>query len=732
MEAMKAAGKHKKMAGVIRLIFSTNNGQFRPWLSIIACGFFMLATNAHAWGLKTHLWIAEQVLSDLRQDCTVNVGLQKRYPVPAVPTDVCLAIKKYPAEFRAGALGPDVFPDFVVGQVTTHPGIKDGWPTGKFLSHVLDAAQSDEEIAYAFGFVIHAASDVFAHTYVNNYAGDIFVLNDETRVELRHFVLEKFIESRTPLNLIISQRTIHVPARFVANHLVFDDSIQDQYKKRRLYVPHMLAMKKDLNTALKMQKRYQGLFEFVSKLTSDWDKLSYSGKRELESAKRALKDAQLVLNADITKVDIQEMAPESEEQKFNDVEEGVENKKIILQAEKDTIKKFGELQRIVKEKGKESERITGIFNQLNDFTVRFNSLSLPLGNLTNGIERATDAYMEASLNTAILIMNTNEADALSEYQVWLDCWGTAYLGIPYQAGNAYCSVVSEARRVKEDISQKLIALVKILPQPIPELARRFQELKMDLENVLKDEAWESGKELAALISRDSTLGEFLETIAKPENATAKKLNEVYASAENKKGKSLLKFPDVVSMIEKDVPTGPDGMLLPDKFHALRHSVVLSKLALLDFKTVNLMYRDNVGENSPSIFPDGDPLYPRSIGLQSIITHGVRSIDGNHQWQPYGIPYPRDNGNAEPDSADRHYGYNAQLEPPYGMRLFADPETRHKLFLKLFPTPMVGELGNQLNQDHTHNPFMVCDAVPFPLTSGNDGEPYENDKRCLSM
>ena len=50
---------------------------------------------------------------------------------------------------------------------------------------------------------MHYAGDVFAHSYVNNYAGGVFDIGqDRTKgIELRHFRLEKYIDQQLELSL---------------------------------------------------------------------------------------------------------------------------------------------------------------------------------------------------------------------------------------------------------------------------------------------------------------------------------------------------------------------------------------------------------------------------------------------------------------------------------------------------------------------------------------------------
>ncbi|QHT67394.1 hypothetical protein GXP67_12500 [Rhodocytophaga rosea] len=195
-----------------------------------------LPGTAFGWSLKTHIWIAQQVLNDILDDGKIRV-LNKDYPVPP---HILLALKSNPQVYRMGNLGPDIFPDPIVGQITTHPGLEGGWQTDQWLNHLLVSAKTPEEIAMAYGFISHAAGDIFAHTYVNNYAGDIFYLLDSERdVELRHFVLEKYIERLTPHPTDLEGRAINwnddlkVSAPFIRDQLILNSEVFKQYLKSK-------------------------------------------------------------------------------------------------------------------------------------------------------------------------------------------------------------------------------------------------------------------------------------------------------------------------------------------------------------------------------------------------------------------------------------------------------------------------------------------------------------------
>lgn len=123
-----------------------------------------------------------------------------------IPSAVANAIPKYEKTYLTRTLGPDAFADILSGQLITHPGLfnaKDGtvtgFGTGDWIDHLIRHAQSDEEVAFAIGFAGHAAADVFAHSYVNQFAGDVYELTDgEVDVETRHMMVETFISEHNP------------------------------------------------------------------------------------------------------------------------------------------------------------------------------------------------------------------------------------------------------------------------------------------------------------------------------------------------------------------------------------------------------------------------------------------------------------------------------------------------------------------------------------------------------
>jgi hypothetical protein len=238
----------------------------------IAVAASLICTQpAYGFGLRTHLYIGEQVLKDIESDCFVTVGTP---PVEIeVPTDVCHSIRYNPGYFLAGAIGPDAFPDPIVGQTYVHPGDPQGRQTADWLDRMLTKAdrKKPEQIAFAYGNTLHAAGDMFSHSYVNNYAGAVFAIGARWHkdVELRHSLIERYIDQRLPYSpehridgmagssagaVDLSQMDLAVPAElvvetmiktsYVAGQVPVDEGLLwDLYKKPALTLGKMAAGK---------------------------------------------------------------------------------------------------------------------------------------------------------------------------------------------------------------------------------------------------------------------------------------------------------------------------------------------------------------------------------------------------------------------------------------------------------------------------------------------------------
>jgi len=186
----------------------------------LLCGVAALTTlaavsPAHAWKPKTHIYLAEEALRDAITDDKVTIyetdyrtgkiiGELGKFTVdPAI----LAALKAAPQQYRAGVLGPDAYPDILTGQQVIHPdeahavdkgaGGSNAWLTYLWRRGFVDGP-SPQVRAFTVGYLTHAAGDVFAHTFVNHFAGGEFKLAPDPTNAAKHLVLEGYIGKRTP------------------------------------------------------------------------------------------------------------------------------------------------------------------------------------------------------------------------------------------------------------------------------------------------------------------------------------------------------------------------------------------------------------------------------------------------------------------------------------------------------------------------------------------------------
>jgi hypothetical protein len=177
-------------------------------LVIVFAGVLGSAGAARAWTPYMHNKAADIAYEDVVADGSVTLN-GRAYPVDA---RIVTALRNQRPFWRAGVVGPDGLPDVVYGQTAIHPR-----ETGDWNRHVVQqawAAQSDpgysavereQILAFAYGYISHAAGDMWAHTFVNDFAQGVFppfaeVLSDTDNAEiaLRHLIGETYIGDTAP------------------------------------------------------------------------------------------------------------------------------------------------------------------------------------------------------------------------------------------------------------------------------------------------------------------------------------------------------------------------------------------------------------------------------------------------------------------------------------------------------------------------------------------------------
>lgn len=201
---------------------------------------FWAAGSAHAWKPNTHLYAANQAIQPILAGQNKISVDGRQYDVDP---RVAAAIRAYPAAYRAGVIGPDGYPDIYVGQSFIHPDTRadNGLKTGdeiqgdghsfsyEWLRHVFEAgwayynthplSQGQPVLAFTYGYLTHAAGDMWGHTFVNDFARGIFPsITDipNLPIAVRHLVVEGYVGKHTPP----TERELQAPLGFVLQTLI--------------------------------------------------------------------------------------------------------------------------------------------------------------------------------------------------------------------------------------------------------------------------------------------------------------------------------------------------------------------------------------------------------------------------------------------------------------------------------------------------------------------------------
>ena len=163
--------------------------------------------DAVAFDPKVHVAIGNDAVEDALDDGMVTIN-GKDY---AVHPRILLALQQQRPFYNAGAVGPDGFPDSIMGQFVLHAE-----EHATFLARMLDMAwqaQGDNTytpteqlqiLAFAYGYLTHSTADHWAHTLVNQFtegvapgfvAAGTSVPGDQRDLGnmLRHFMTEGYI-----------------------------------------------------------------------------------------------------------------------------------------------------------------------------------------------------------------------------------------------------------------------------------------------------------------------------------------------------------------------------------------------------------------------------------------------------------------------------------------------------------------------------------------------------------
>lgn len=205
-------------------------------LALAVIMMLSITSTAHAWKLNTHVYSGNLILEDLKDGyLTINGNSYK------VPSDIYNAVTKYPRSYRAGTLGPDIYPEIATGQGVIHAN-----DSGKHLELLMEAytrlplTHPNREKIYAFilGYATHYAGDLFGHDFINEWAEGVFPSMEEmaedskkAEIALKHIAVEGYIDSKIfknkpsgTSNTGLYDLNIDAPIEFIKDILLIENA----------------------------------------------------------------------------------------------------------------------------------------------------------------------------------------------------------------------------------------------------------------------------------------------------------------------------------------------------------------------------------------------------------------------------------------------------------------------------------------------------------------------------
>lgn len=649
-----------------------------------------LAAPACAFGLRTHLYIADQVWQDLA-DCRIAIRGQNF----AVPAETCRAIRAHRGEFLAGALGPDVFPDFLVGQSIVHPGVAGGWQANDWLNHLLASAERDEERAFAWGYAMHFAGDVFAHSYVNNYAGGIFEIGARRTkgIELRHFRLEKYIDQK--LDLAIDAADLRVPAAWLARQLVqYDYGAAGGPRTGDFYASATSNPRGFLRAAVRRLRAGGPAAPVMTILTMlDLARVASARAPRQEQEERARLDQAL---AAARRTEQLYDLPRSETMIFDSRSAG-----------------YARLNRTQRSEVQAAYRV---YRSQVEAWQQARAMTVFTREWARDLEVVGQRYIEASLEFGAAMVRDGGADrppfeerggTSAAYRRWYACYAPVLRGQPVAAGDQVCA---RLQAMGSNLRLRRAALLASLGARPRSTYFRLLQLNEYLGGLIEDLA------IGLVGLGDRNLSKLLEEVLEPVPVTTETLNATFAAGPN----GQLNFRCAADWIDADLglraplASGTDApcdnvprtraALDPAGFAPLDNALVLARLALLDQAGLRDV-ATRFGGNPAEMRMGAQPRY-------SLLLDSVRSLDGSHQWRGTSLPFPRRAAwRAAPPALSAGYAFGGSGSAPAGLPFYQTEALRRTVFTALF-RPFEGAILRRAEMQPPAYPFRPCAGDPL--------------------
>lgn len=199
----------------MRLIFHPHKTKKAVFLFAAFVLLVLTSIPLFAWKPSQHVAFGLRILHELQagnNSGTVEINGVFYQINPSAK----IAIINNPTHYLMGCVGPDAYADIYFGQCVVHPdtfwtddsphSISDNWfrPLLQFARYKFVAADPEindggKALAFAYGFITHAAGDMWGHTFMNKYAGGVWpsILKYGLTIPIRHLAVEGYVDHIT-------------------------------------------------------------------------------------------------------------------------------------------------------------------------------------------------------------------------------------------------------------------------------------------------------------------------------------------------------------------------------------------------------------------------------------------------------------------------------------------------------------------------------------------------------
>ncbi|SET56821.1 PLAT/LH2 domain-containing protein [[Clostridium] polysaccharolyticum] len=231
---------------------------------------------------KGHIYMANLLMKEIKEKGAVTI----KGTAYTIPQEVRTAILQHPEAFRAGAVGPDFYPDIIIGQSDIHPSYSGEWL--KIVENELSKTSKNSsewtaDYAFYLGYMMHYANDMWTHYYVNDLSKGSFpgledIRNnpDSALIAIRHILIETYIDKKVPAT---ESMNIQAPVEFIGRCFSSADA-RAKYTELNV-LGYLLSVQDDVNTMasdstkrmLDIVNYYPGWQKEIKTAITEWYKL---------------------------------------------------------------------------------------------------------------------------------------------------------------------------------------------------------------------------------------------------------------------------------------------------------------------------------------------------------------------------------------------------------------------------------------------------------------------------